>query len=73
MSLLQGSQDRNRRVNAFTIFLTMIKSYTNLPLGVGFGVKTREDIHNVYKAESDAVIVGSAIVGMIQKIRLYRF
>ena len=41
-----------------------IKSHTNLPIAVGFGISTPEQAAEVAK-ESDAVVVGSAIVRRI--------
>lgn len=35
---------------------------TDLPLGVGFGVSTRDQVHDVAAAGADGVVVGSAIV-----------
>ncbi len=43
-----------------------IKRVSNLPIGVGFGIKTATDAAAVAKV-SDAVIVGSAIVKIIEK------
>ena len=38
-----------------------IKKHTDLPVAVGFGIKTPEDAANMSKI-ADAVVVGSAIV-----------
>lgn len=47
--------------------LAQIRQYTNLPLGVGFGIKNAETAAKVSKV-ADAVIVGSALVQLIEKI-----
>ncbi len=44
--------------------VTRIKSHTNLPIAVGFGVKTAEQA-KVIGQSADAVVVGSAIVNQI--------
>ena len=59
---------------------TGIKSYTinaiknvkkqtkgKIPVGVGFGVSTPEDVKKYVKAGADAVIVGSAFLKLIEK------
>ena len=42
------------------------RQLVTLPIGVGFGIKTPEDVRNV-AAVSDAVIVGSAIVEVVEQ------
>ncbi|MEM6603513.1 MAG: tryptophan synthase subunit alpha [Pseudomonadota bacterium] len=42
-----------------------IKKYTDLPLAVGFGIKTPEDVRQTVMAGADAVVVGSAIVDRV--------
>lgn len=46
--------------------LAMIKSKTNLPIAVGFGIRTPDDARNMSKI-ADAVVVGSAFVQLIEK------
>lgn len=41
--------------------LTAIRAQTELPLAVGFGIKTADDVA-LYKGVADAVVVGSALV-----------
>ena len=43
-----------------------LKKYTGLPIAVGFGIKTRQDVADV-TSFSDAAIVGSAIVNVIEQ------
>lgn len=49
--------------------ITEIKTKTDLPVVVGFGIKTPEDAANMSKV-ADAVVVGSAIVDNINKNQL---
>lgn len=44
--------------------VTMIRQQSQLPIAVGFGIKTPENVRNFAKF-SDAVVVGSAIVNII--------
>ncbi len=43
-----------------------VREYTDLPVAVGFGISTREQIENVWRY-ADAAVVGSAIVAEIEK------
>ena len=44
----------------------IIKSQTNIPICVGFGIKTPDDAKSV-SAVADGVVVGSSIVELIEK------
>ena len=46
--------------------IEQIRRYTELPVGVGFGISSPEHVREVTKY-SDAVIVGSAIIKIIEK------
>ncbi|MDP3762718.1 MAG: tryptophan synthase subunit alpha [bacterium] len=48
-------------------FLRRIKAGTSLPLAVGFGISTREQISALKRAGADGAIVGSALVKIIEK------
>ncbi len=48
--------------------LEMIKSKTDLPIAIGFGIKTPNDAQEMSKL-SDAVVVGSAIVDKVKDIK----
>ena len=48
--------------------LTAIRKATNLPVCVGFGIKTPEDVKG-FASMADGVVVGSAIVNFIQESR----
>jgi len=52
-------------VNAVAEKVEEIRQYTDLPIGVGFGIKDAESAARVAKV-SDAVIVGSALVRMVE-------
>jgi tryptophan synthase alpha subunit len=45
-------------------FLARVRTHTDLPLAVGFGINTREQADAVRKV-ADAAIVGSAIIATI--------
>jgi tryptophan synthase alpha chain len=45
------------------------RRYTGLPIAVGFGISTREQISDVWQF-ADAAVVGSAIVAEIEKAAL---
>ena len=49
--------------------IKQVKKQTNgkIPIGVGFGVSTPEDVKKYIKAGADAVIVGSAYLKLIEK------
>ena len=44
--------------------IRLIRKVSKIPIGVGFGIKTVQDVKNVSKL-SDAVICGSSIVNKI--------
>ncbi len=46
-------------------FLKQVRRKTDLPLGVGFGISTREHVESL-KGTADAAIVGSAIIDVIE-------
>ena len=46
-------------------FLQQVRRKTDLPLGVGFGISTREHVESL-KGIADAAIVGSAIIDVIE-------
>jgi tryptophan synthase alpha chain len=58
-------------------YLSSIRKHTDLPLAIGFGVSTNEDVKGFAKF-ADGIIVGSAIVqkveetdGNIEKVASY--
>jgi len=46
-------------------YVTRIRKYTSLPIGIGFGISKPEHVHQV-AAYAEAVIVGSAIIKIIE-------
>ena len=48
--------------------LAAIRKYTTLPIAVGFGIKTPQDV-KAFAKHADAVIVGSALVTAIERTR----
>jgi tryptophan synthase alpha chain len=48
------------------VFLQTLRSYTKLPIAVGFGISTPEHVRAVWQ-EADAAIVGSSIVKEIEQ------
>lgn len=53
-------------IDAVSKHIQVIKSKTDLPVAVGFGIKTPQDASNMAKI-ADAVVVGSAIVETIDQ------
>ncbi len=47
-------------------FIKRIKKHTKLPLALGFGISTKEQIEKAAKAGIDGVIVGSAIIKVLE-------
>jgi tryptophan synthase alpha chain len=65
---ITGGQSANQ--NELKMQLQTIRTVTNLPIAVGFGIKTPQDVKNTALLGADAVVVGSAIVekiGLIYK------
>jgi tryptophan synthase alpha chain len=47
--------------------LNRVRSHTDLPLAIGFGISTPEHVTTCNLAGADGVIVGSAIVDIVEK------
>lgn len=47
-------------------FMEKVRTYTNLPLALGFGISTKEDVKKMSEF-ADGVIVGSAIVKVVEE------
>ena len=47
--------------------LEAIRARTEVPVAVGFGVKTRKDIDGLGEVGADAAIIGSACVACVTK------
>jgi len=62
---LKGVTGSNRlNINSVQESVTTIKQQSNLPVGVGFGIRDPESAANVAKV-SDAIIIGSPIVELV--------
>jgi tryptophan synthase alpha chain len=62
---LKGVTGSNRLdTNSVQEAVTIIKQNSNLPVGVGFGIRDAESAANVAKV-SDAVVIGSPIVELV--------
>lgn len=58
---------RSQLSDELPAFVESVRSYTALPVGVGFGVSTPEQAKNIH-GFADGVIVGSAIVRRIENL-----
>ncbi len=67
VSLKGVTGSANLDINAVSKKMLEIRQYTDLPIGVGFGIKDAATVAQVAKI-SDAVIVGSALVQRIETI-----
>jgi len=47
--------------------VTRMREFTSLPIAVGFGISTAEQVRDVHRY-ADAVVVGSAIVGEMERL-----
>jgi tryptophan synthase alpha chain len=57
---------RNETSEAAESLVGRVKRFTDLPVAVGFGISTREQIEDVWRY-ADAAVVGSAIVAEIER------
>ncbi|WP_332712948.1 tryptophan synthase subunit alpha [Pelagibacterium mangrovi] len=64
MTGITGAEIKNR--TAVGEAVNRIKSVTDLPVAVGFGIKTAEDAALIGK-DADGVVVGSALVSTVEK------
>ena len=66
---LKGVTGRNRLdTNSVQESVTTIKQHSNLPVGVGFGIRDPESAAKVAKV-SDAVVIGSPIVELVGDLK----
>ncbi|HSY76990.1 MAG TPA: tryptophan synthase subunit alpha [Bacteroidia bacterium] len=66
VSVLGVTGSRNSLGKTTFDFIKKIKKNTSLPLALGFGISTKEHIGNAAKAGIDGVIVGSAIIKILE-------
>jgi tryptophan synthase alpha chain len=57
---------RNEKSAAAETLVNRVRQFTDLPVAVGFGISTREQIEDVWRY-ADAAVVGSAIVAEIER------
>ena len=67
VSLKGVTGSANLDITSIADKVTEIRQHTNLPIGVGFGIKDAQTAASVAKV-SDAVIVGSALVRLIETV-----
>lgn len=48
-------------------FIERVRAETKLPLAVGFGISTSQQVHLVKEAGADGFIIGSALISIIEK------
>lgn len=63
-----GIEDAVLKENIETL-IRRVRNYTDLPLCVGFGINTKDQVKAVVKAGADGVIVGSRIVKEVPNIK----
>ena len=66
VSLTGVTGARNRLSTGVEILVGRIRKYTNLPVLVGFGVSSKEDVERIGKF-ADGAVVGSALLDAISK------
>lgn len=64
MTGITGAEIKNRAAVGEAV--NRIKSHTNLPVAVGFGIKTAEDAQLIGR-DADGVVVGSALVSAVEQ------
>lgn len=57
---------RNETSEAAEILVGRVREHTDLPVAVGFGISTRDQIEDVWRY-ADAAVVGSAIVAEVER------
>ena len=58
--------DKSAETSSLTNQVENVRKFTKLPIAVGFGIKTKQQVQEI-SAFSDAVVVGSALVDAIHK------
>ena len=66
VSVLGVTGSRTSMGNDTYDFIRRIRKHTKLPLALGFGISKKEHITNAAKAGIDGVIVGSAIIKLLE-------
>ncbi|WP_028589093.1 tryptophan synthase subunit alpha [Paenibacillus massiliensis] len=66
VSSLGVTGERSSFHNEVDSFIAKVKSFTDIPVAVGFGISTREQVQH-FSQMCDGVVVGSAIVRQIEE------
>jgi tryptophan synthase alpha chain len=67
VSVLGVTGSRDKLSDVVEVLIGKLKGLTDVPVCVGFGISTPEHAAAVAKAGADGVIIGSKIVGLIEK------
>jgi tryptophan synthase alpha chain len=67
VSVLGVTGSRNELSSQIEGLIADLKAMTDVPVCVGFGISSPEHAHSVAKAGADGVIIGSKIVGFVEK------
>ncbi len=65
ISILGITGTRSAMVDHIETAVDRLRSYTRLPIAVGFGIKTAEHAHS-FAQHADGIVVGSAIVDLVR-------
>ncbi len=66
VSILGITGTKSANLEELKNHLQKIKNVSDLPIAVGFGIKSREQIKEIEKIGADAAVVGSALVKIIE-------
>ncbi len=47
-------------------FITQIKEITDIPVVIGFGIKTQDQVKEISKSGADGIVVGSRLVSVVE-------
>jgi tryptophan synthase alpha chain len=67
VSILGITGTKSANLEELENHLQKIKNISNLPVAVGFGIKSKEQIKEIENIGADAVVVGSALVKVIEE------
>ncbi|MCE3254525.1 MAG: tryptophan synthase alpha chain [Rickettsiaceae bacterium] len=67
VSILGITGTKSADLNELKSHLQKIKQVSNLPVAIGFGIKSKEQVREVASIGADAVVVGSALVKVIEE------
>ncbi len=67
VSVLGVTGARNELPEGISGKISNIKKHTQLPVGVGFGISSPQQVKQIVSTGADGIIVGSAIISIIEK------